>query len=46
MSKKITSGGQTGTDRAAFNVVIELGIRRGGWISKGPKAEDVSQQDK
>jgi Circularly permutated YpsA SLOG family len=34
------SGGQTGVDRAALDVAIELGIPYGGWIPKGRLAED------
>jgi Circularly permutated YpsA SLOG family len=37
--EKIVSGGQTGADRAALDVAIELGIPHGGWISKGRKTE-------
>ena len=37
---KIISGGQTGVDRAALDVAIELGIPCGGWCPKGRKAED------
>ena len=37
---KILSGGQTGVDRAALDVAIELGIPRGGWCPKGRRAED------
>jgi hypothetical protein len=40
MIKKIVSGGQTGADRAALDVAIELGILHGGWIPKGRKTED------
>ena len=40
MIKKIISGGQTGVDRAALDVVLELGIPCGGWCPKGRKAED------
>jgi hypothetical protein len=39
MIKKIISGGQTGADRAALDVAIELGIPYGGWIPKGRKTE-------
>ena len=35
MIKKIISGGQTGADRAALDVAINLGIPHGGWIPKG-----------
>jgi len=38
--EKIISGGQTGVDRAALDVAIELGIHHGGWISAGRMAED------
>jgi hypothetical protein len=37
---KIISGGQTGVDRAALDVALELGIPCGGWCPKGRKAED------
>ncbi len=37
---KIISGGQTGVDRAALDVALELGIPSGGWCPKGQKAED------
>ena len=38
--KKIISGGQTGVDRTALDVAIELGIPSGGWCPKGRLAED------
>ena len=38
--EKIISGGQTGVDRAALDVALELGIRCGGWCPRGRKAED------
>jgi hypothetical protein len=38
--KKIVSGGQTGVDRAALDVALELGTPCGGWCPKGRKAED------
>lgn len=38
--KKIISGGQTGVDRAALDVALELNIPCGGWCPKGRKAED------
>ena len=34
------SGGQTGVDRAALDVALELGIPCGGWCPKGRRAED------
>ncbi|MBW2044107.1 MAG: putative molybdenum carrier protein [Deltaproteobacteria bacterium] len=40
MLKKIISGGQTGADRAALDVAIELGIPHGGWVPKGRKTEN------
>lgn len=38
--EKIISGGQTGVDRAALDMALELGISCGGWCPKGRKAED------
>lgn len=40
MIKVIVSGGQTGTDRAALDVAIELNIAHRGWCPKGRIAED------
>ncbi len=40
IAEKIISGGQTGVDRAALDVAIELGIPCGGWCPKGHRAED------
>lgn len=40
MVRKLISGGQTGVDRAALDVALELGIPCGGWCPKGRKAED------
>ena len=40
MRYKIVSGGQTGVDRAALDVAIELGLEYGGWCPKGGLAED------
>ena len=37
---KIISGGQTGADRAALDVALELGLGAGGWIPRGRRAED------
>ncbi len=37
---KIVSGGQTGVDRAALQVALELGIPCGGWCPRGRRAED------
>jgi hypothetical protein len=38
--KKIISGGQTGSDRAALDIAIKIGIKHGGWCPKGRSAED------
>lgn len=40
MIEKIVSGGQTGVDRAALDVALELGISCGGWCPQGRLAED------
>jgi len=40
MIRKIVSGGQTGVDRAALDMALELGISCGGWCPKGRKARD------
>jgi putative molybdenum carrier protein len=37
--RKLISGGQTGADRAALDVAIELGIDHGGWVIKGRRDE-------
>jgi len=37
---KIVSGGQTGVDRAALDVAMELGLDCGGSCPKGRRAED------
>lgn len=44
--EKIVSGGQTGVDRAALDIAIELCINHGGWCPKGRKAEDGFIPDK
>jgi len=38
--QKIVSGGQTGVDRAALDVALQLAIPCGGWCPKGRLAED------
>ncbi len=38
--RKIVSGGQTGVDRAALDVALELGLGAGGWCPLGRRAED------
>jgi Circularly permutated YpsA SLOG family len=40
MLRKVISGGQTGVDRAALDVAVQLGIDHGGWLPKGRLAED------
>ncbi len=40
MLKKIISGGQTGVDRAALDLAIELGLACGGWCPAGRHADD------
>jgi hypothetical protein len=40
MIQTIVSGGQTGVDRAALDVALELGIPCRGWCPKGRRAED------
>lgn len=37
---EVISGGQTGVDRAALDVAMQLGIRHGGWCPAGRLAED------
>ena len=38
---EVWSGGQTGVDRAALDVAMELGIPIGGWVPRGRSAEDT-----
>ena len=40
MFDKVISGGQTGVDRAALDVALELGVPAGGWCPRGRLAED------
>ena len=40
LPSRILSGGQTGADRAALDVALELGIACGGWVPRGRQAED------
>lgn len=42
----IISGGQTGVDRAALDVALELGLTCSGWCPKGRRAEDGPIPDK
>ena len=46
MISKIISGGQTGADRAALDVAIELDIPHGGCIPKGRKTDDGTLPEK
>jgi hypothetical protein len=39
---QLISGGQTGVDRAALDVALELGIPCFGWCPKGRRSEDGS----
>ncbi len=38
--KRIVSGGQTGTDRAALDAALDHGFPAGGWCPEDHKAED------
>jgi len=38
--RRIVSGGQSGVDRAALDVALELGLDCGGWCPRGRRAED------
>lgn len=40
MVDMVISGGQTGVDRAALDVAITQGFKRGGWCPAGRRAED------
>ena len=40
MIARLVSGGQSGVDRAALDVALELGVPCGGWCPKHRKAED------
>src|SRR6266508_6387099 len=46
MITKIVSGGQTGVDRAALDVALELGMPCGGWCPQGRRAEDGRIDDR
>jgi Circularly permutated YpsA SLOG family len=37
---RIVTGGQTGVDRAALDVALQIGLSCGGWCPKGRLAED------
>ena len=40
---RVVSGGQTGVDRAALDIAIELGLPYGGWCPRGGWAEDMTE---
>ena len=40
---KLITGGQSGVDRAALDVALELGIPYGGWCPAGGWAEDLTE---
>lgn len=40
------SGGQTGVDRAALDVALELGVPCGGWCPRGRSSEDGRIDDR
>lgn len=46
MITKIVSGGQTGVDRAALDVALDLRIDCGGWCPQGRRAEDGAIDEK
>ncbi len=46
MNLCIRSGGQTGVDRAALDVGMDLGLKVGGFIPKGRRAEDGRLPDR
>jgi hypothetical protein len=46
MLTKLVSGGQSGVDRAALDVALDLGIPCGGWCPRGRKAEDGTIPDR
>jgi hypothetical protein len=37
---RVVSGGQTGVDRAALDVSLEVGLPCGGWCPRGRRADD------
>jgi len=41
--ERIVSGGQTGVDRAALDVAVELGLPYAGWCPSGGWAEDLPE---
>lgn len=45
MIRRIVSGGQTGVDRAALDVAMDLGLDCGGWVPKGRRDENGTIPD-
>lgn len=43
---RIVSGGQTGADRAALDVALDLELETGGWVPIGRQAEDGAIPDR
>jgi hypothetical protein len=46
MLARIVSGGQTGVDRAALDVALELGLPCGSWCPRGRRAEDGANAER
>jgi hypothetical protein len=44
--QKIISGGQSGADRAALDVAIEMGLQHGGWVPRGRRTETGALPDR
>lgn len=44
--RRLVSGGQTGVDRAALDVAIQVGLPHGGWCPRGRRAEDGTLDDR
>lgn len=44
--RRIVSGGQTGVDRAALEVALDLGLPCGGWVPRGRRTEDGRVPDR
>jgi hypothetical protein len=46
MIARLVSGGQSGVDRAALDVALELGLPCGGWCPHGRQAEGGAIPDR
>ena len=44
--ERVVSGGQSGVDRAALDVALELALATGGWCPRGRRAEDGRISDR